>query len=151
LTLSDLVARTRRGTGFTGRFLSVDPGETTGWAVFDGQRLEAAGEFHVDSPLLFDHLISHKRPQVMVVENYRVYGHRAQQHIGSEVPTIQYVGQLKYLAAAYNLPIVLQMAYQAKSFAKDQRLIDLGMWHASKHARDAIRHGVYFLMFGPLP
>jgi hypothetical protein len=40
------------------------------------------------------------------------------------------------------------MASQGKRFAKDERLRNLGLWHTSKHARDAIRHGVYYYMFG---
>jgi hypothetical protein len=128
--------------------LYLDPGETTGWARFRRMRLIEAGEFAVTSTLMFDHLITHKHPQLMVMENYKVYGHRAQQHIGSEVPTIQYVGVVKYLALVYGVPLVLQMAFQAKSFVKDERLMELGLWHESKHARDAIRHGVYYLMFG---
>lgn len=147
--LANLVRNTRRGSqGYDGLFLCLDPGETTGWALFKGPRLVEAGEFRVTSPLLFDHLVGQQRPGVIVCENYKVYGHRAQQHIGSEVPTIRYIGYIQFVAAAHNLPLVFQMAYQAKGFVKDQRLIQLGLWHESKHARDAIRHGVYWLMFG---
>jgi hypothetical protein len=116
--------------------------------VFEDCELKGAGDFFVDSPLQFEHLIDKWRPDLIVMENYRVYGHRAQQHIGSEVPTIQYIGAIKYLALARNIPIVLQMAFQGKAFAKDDRLQKLGLWHTSKHARDAIRHGIYYYMFG---
>lgn len=128
--------------------LALDPGETTGWALFVGHRLVKAGEFKVTSSLLFDHLLLHEKPQQLVIENYKVYAHRAAQHIGSEVPTIQYIGMLKYLAAVYDIPLTLQMAFQAKKFVTDNRLVDLGLWHTSKHARDAIRHGVYWILFG---
>lgn len=42
----------------------------------------------------------------------------------------------------------MQMAAQAKGFVDDDKLKAWGFWiKGKKHARDAIRHGVYYLLF----
>jgi hypothetical protein len=40
------------------------------------------------------------------------------------------------------------MASQAKAFVTDQKLKEWGFWkEGMRHSRDAIRHGLYFLLF----
>jgi hypothetical protein len=127
----------------------VDPGETCGWATFDELELIAAGQFPVRNLEEFDLFVTRSRPDVMVIENYRVYASRAAQHVGSEVNTAQYIGILKFLASMYQVPVYLQMAHQAKGWVSDKRLHDLGLFQTgNRHANDAIRHGVYWLLFG---
>lgn len=150
--LPELVARTRRGEAFTGRLLALDPGETTGWAVFEDCQLARCGQWPVRALEDFDAFVTDKRPDAMVIENYRVYASRAAQHVGSEVNTAQYVGILKFLGQMYQVPYTLQMAHQAKGWVSDTRLNTLGLFQTGKrHANDAIRHGVYWLLFGKLP
>ena len=45
------------------------------------------------------------------------------------------------------IPIAYQMAFQGKGFATDARLKEWGFWkEGMKHSRDAIRHGIYYLL-----
>ena len=47
-----------------------------------------------------------------------------------------------------NIPTHKQMASTAKTFATDKKLREWGFWERGmRHARDAIRHGCYFLLF----
>ena len=150
-SLPELIARTRHTAAFSGRVLAVDPGETCGWALFDKLELARAGQFPVNTLEAFDTFVTDMMPEVMVIENYRVYASRAAQHVGSEVATAQYIGILKFLGQMYQIPIALQMAHQAKGWVSDARLHQLGLYQTSRrHANDAIRHGVYWLLFGHL-
>jgi len=149
-TLPELVKRTRRSSAaFTGTVLAVDPGETCGWALFENVDLINAGQFRVNTLEQFDAFVTDSHPDVMVIENYRVYASRAAQHVGSEVNTAQYIGILKFLGQMYQIPVALQMAHQAKGWVSDARLNQLGLFQTGKrHSNDAIRHGVYWLLFG---
>jgi hypothetical protein len=118
--------------------------------LFDEGDLKQAGQFKVDDLNLTELVmfVSGMAPSRLVMENYRVYGHRAQQHVGSEVVTVQYIGIFKLVAEQLHIPVILQMAWQAKGFATDSKLKTWGIYQvAHKHANDAIRHGVYFYLF----
>jgi hypothetical protein len=133
-----------------GLTLCLDPGETVGWAVFNDGILEHSGQFKVDTTSLTELVmfVTGISPARIVMENYRVYGHKTEQHAGSEVVTIQYIGIFKLIAEQMHIPVYLQMAWQAKGFATDSKLKAWGMYQvAHKHANDAIRHGVYFYLF----
>jgi hypothetical protein len=131
--------------------LCLDPGDTTGYAVFDSGALVKAGQFRVTPLSLakFHTLFRHYKPDRIVAENYRVYQHKLKQHANSTVPTIQYVGAIKSFAQLLGIPVTWQWAFQAKGFGTDYRLRELGLYQANRrHANDAIRHGVYFYVFG---
>jgi hypothetical protein len=129
--------------------LCLDPGETTGWAIFRNGVLTGAGQFRVTSPRVFDKIIDKLRPDALVVENYRIYPWRSKQHQWSEVPTLRYIGMIQYVASARGIPVYFQMAQLAKVFATDRKLKEWNLYKIdNRHANDAIRHGVYFLLFG---
>jgi hypothetical protein len=94
-------------------------------------------------------LVDRTRPQVVVLEEYRIYPHRLGMHAGSTVPTLKLIGAIEYLCALRGVPVVAQGAGAAKRFVTDARLRAWGFWQpAQPHARDAIRHGCYYLLFG---
>ena len=97
--------------------LCLDPGETTGWALFRNGVLTGSGQFRVTSPAVFDRIFTKFKPTQLVVENYRIYPWRSKQHEWSEVPTLRYIGMIQYIAASRGIPVSLQMAQLAKVFA----------------------------------
>jgi hypothetical protein len=132
--------------------LCLDPGETTGWATFQDGELLGCGQAQLDHADLFQFidaaLSGGPDDKTILCENYRVYAHRSQQHIGSEVVTIQYMGVVKLYARLHHVPLVLQMAWQAKGFQTDAKLREWGLYQvAMKHANDAVRHGCYYYLF----
>jgi hypothetical protein len=150
--LADLALKTRRENISPGLLLCLDPGDTTGYAVFRAGVLKASGQFRVDPTTLakFHSLMSHYKPDLLVVENYRVYQHKLKQHANSTVPTIQYIGAIRSFAQLLGIPIVFQWAFQAKGFGTDYRLRELGLYQPNRrHANDAIRHAVYWYIFHP--
>lgn len=133
------------------RLLSLDPGETTGWAMYEDGKLADAGQLDT-KPDRFIHTVPEfmvdMLPTHIVMENYKVYGHKLTDHSWSALHTPQLIGSIKMLANMSNIGVSLQMASQAKGFCTDDKLKKWGMYVKNlKHARDAVRHGCYFLLF----
>jgi hypothetical protein len=94
-------------------------------------------------------LFEYTHPTMVIYENYRVYEHKLSRHANSEVYTLRLVGVIEYLCEVqHNIPFYNQMAHQAKGFVTDEKLKAWNMYQTGqKHARDSIRHGIYFLLF----
>lgn len=136
--------------------LCFDPGHTTGWAHFYDYDLVESGQIDTTSieaavetaGELYDSIW----PSVVVMEDYRVYKWRAQHHIGSEMLTTRVIGCLETLAVQHFIDtIIKQPANVAKGFCTDSKLKQWGFYkEGERHARDAIRHGAYYILFGPI-
>lgn len=152
ISFEELLAK-RRGVDFIPpkRLLCLDPGETTGWAVFEDGMFSASGQASTAANgwKEIDKLFTDVNPTMLVYENYRVYSHKLERHSNSEVYTLRLVGVIEYLAEVkFGIPYFNQMANQAKGFVTDDKLKAWGMYQRGhRHARDAIRHGCYFLLF----
>jgi hypothetical protein len=145
--------------------LCLDPGHTTGWAMFHDGFLIGAGQQHTYGAPEADRLIrsmgllaqnKNLTITVVVLEAYHIYAHRLQQHVNSDVPTLQIIGAIKAAISrekAYRMATIEeQMAFQAKRFADDKKLRAWKLYQQEKkHANDAIRHGVYWHVFGLQP
>lgn len=138
-----------------GVVLCLDPGETTGWAIFYEGELWANGQDPTPDPTAMADLIrelvalpSLDRVGRIVYEEYRVRGNKFNEHVGSEVVTIQNIGAIKVIADGLDLPLTKQTAGMAKGFATDDKLRQWYLYQKGlKHSNDAIRHGVYYLLF----
>lgn len=154
-------ARPQTDWSEVGLVLCLDPGETTGWAVFSQGHLILCDQEPTGSePALMADFIEHVQSDVInsatfntgldqiVYEEYRIRGNKAQQHIGSEVVTIQHIGAIRATADRLGIPVAKQAAGLAKGFASDEKLRQWGLFQRGKrHANDAIRHGVYWHLF----
>ena len=140
----------------TEKLLCFDPGHTTGFAFFKGIRLVNADDFdtrEVDVSVKgIQSLMDLYEPDTVVVEDYRVYKWRAKHHAGSNLLTARVIGRIEtltYMRLATD--VFKQPAHIAKGFCTDTKLKHWGFYRrGSRHARDAIRHGCYFLLFGPI-
>lgn len=152
LSFNELLYK-RRGTDFVPpkRLLCLDPGHTTGWAVFEDGKLTACGQALTEKEGwgCISQLFRDIQPTMVIYENYRVYAHKLERHSNSEVYTLRLVGVIEFLADdVYKIPYYNQMAHQAKGFMTDEKLKIWNLYQiGKKHARDAIRHGAYFLLF----
>lgn len=117
--------------------LSLDPGRTTGYAEFvvcrRSARLVAAGEFPVWSDL--EGLI--RRAHLVVYERAFVSS------LAFDPIPFEVVGVIKFLAERYRKAVVRQQPEAAKGVA---RWGDFFNFSFSRHARDAVYHGVSFLV-----
>lgn len=130
--------------------LCLDPGETTGWALFEGLCPIRAGQIACkENPCqavmdTFEYI-----PALLVYEDYRVYSWKANDHSWKELFTPKLIGMIQLMAYQNGIPTVAQMANIAKQFVTDDKLKAWGAYNlGGRHARDALRHGFYWLLFG---
>lgn len=132
------------------RLLCLDPGETTGWSVFEDGQLVRCGQAHtIEGYHIIHNLFCDIVPSMVIYENYRVYAHKLERHSNSEVYTLRLIGAIEYLCdMTYQVPRYNQMAQQAKGFVTDEKLKAWGYYQkGQRHSRDSMRHGCYFLLF----
>lgn len=132
------------------RLLALDPGETTGWCVFTGNELTGWGQQPcLDDPAkAITEVFANLRPTHVVCEDYKVYGWKTKQHSWAGLFTPKLIGGIQLLCSQNELWLRMQMANVAKVFCTDDKLRQWGMYQPSqRHARDAIRHACYTLLF----
>lgn len=143
---------------FTGYLLAVDPGHTTGVSVFyhDDEKTQLV---YADQPKTWPFesapaeftriLDAYPNIGFCVYEAYNIYDWKLEQHSFSEVPTIQVIGCLKTLLCQRKIPFAWHSAQIGKGFCSDRKLEVWNLWlPALVHARDSIRHGCHYLLFG---
>lgn len=138
--------------------LSIDPGETCGWARFINGTLTTHGEVviptfkdgRIEGVELWD--LFNPVPRIVVIEGYRVYASKAKHHTWSALYTPKLIGYLECICQYYKTELqhpeyYLQMA-SSKQFCTDVKLKSWNCWPTGhRHAADAIRHGCYWLLF----
>ena len=126
--------------------LAIDPGETTGVAVWEpGARLIYLFQLGTSTiekgfPLIQE-LIDIAQPSHLRCEDYRVYGHMTEQHSFASLHTAQFIGSIRTVAAQKGVPLSVYLAMHAKTFWTDDKLKMCHLYNKGlKHARDAERH-----------
>ena len=142
------------------RIMGLDPGETTGATIIDipshivsiplkseiSNWVQYAGE--LENWFAIESLIKEFTPDVIVIEEFRLYADKAKSKIGHDFPEVKIIGQIEMIAQQQNIPIHKQGAGVVKQFYTDERLKSLNMWQSGqRHARDAVRHALYFFDF----
>jgi len=141
--------------------IAVDPGETTGVAVFDDYRFLTAQELVTkdlaSSVKLFqDFFVASafkcSSEPLVICEDYRVYGWKTEQHAWAGLHTPKLIGIILAVCQIESFEICFRMAHEVKQFCTDDKLQAWGYYHVgSRHARDAIRHATFHTLFGNLP
>jgi hypothetical protein len=84
----------------------------------------------------------------VVMEDYKVYSWKTKDHAFAGLHTPRLIGALELVCFDLGIPLYKQMAVQAKGFCTDDKLQAWGLWQEGmRHARDAIRHALYYLLF----
>lgn len=132
----------------TASILSFDPGKTTGWALFTGGVVWDAGQ---DQPQEFlermdDWTMRSTYGDAQVVgERYIITPEtlrKSRQHWSLEI-----IGAARYLCTRSGIPFTLQSPSEAKAFATNDKLRQLGWYvRGMQHANDALRHLLVFLV-----
>lgn len=111
------------------RVLALDPGDRVGWASADiaddgtWENLqhgildlkECALEVHysVTGHIPLDWGVKGNIPEdidLVVCERWALYAHKAKEMIGSEIPSVQFIGMVKLSCWLANVPLVMQPA-----------------------------------------
>lgn len=151
---NEILVRLRGEKKVPTRLLCLDPGKTTGWCLFEDGRLTKTGHVencfddkNIDTTNLYQ-LFEEIDPDFILYEDYKVYAHKLERHTFNPVFTLRLIGAIESYAQIKKIPSHKQMAVTAKNFVTDDKLKQWGFWQTGmRHARDAIRHGCYFLLF----
>ena len=121
--------------------LGIDPGQTTGVVCLVNGEVDFTQEVPWDLRLSsFCDMFKVMRPDLIAVESFHLYPHRAQSQIGSIFPSVEVIGIVQAFAWTFfwDVPIVWQTASMIKLVAilpEHQRLVK-----HSEHLQDAYKH-----------
>lgn len=141
-------------------WLCVDPGETTGWSIWQGKRLLQAGQLDLlsfidavdawltegDVPAVLDLDGAARGPLAAIVcEDWKLYPWMLEKLAWDMCRTARGIGALELLARQHNIQIVLQGA-DIKDAAQKAGAEELYLRpvHENRHANDSIQHGVFY-------
>lgn len=133
--------------------LGFDPGETTGACFFQGTSLLKAGQLKTkvvnqDSLINLTTFFDFIRPDEVVIEDYRVYGWKTEEHAFAGLHTPKLIGMIITICIIRGLPYTLRMAQPAKAFVTDEKLEAWGLYdRGQRHSRDAMRHAIFQMIF----
>lgn len=126
-------------------YLSIDPGDTLGWAEFD-DRGNVQG-FGQESDVNFTEFITdklHSGLKAVIVEKYVVFQKKALAHSGSDMKTSKMIGKIELLADMRKVPVILQPSSIYPIGAKWGGF-DIPRNHSISHQYVAVAHGIYYL------
>lgn len=132
--------------------IALDPGETTGYALFEQGILVEQEQLPTHTIFSGIDILRHKfeteKPDIVIYEDFRIYDWKAASLSWNTLHTPRLIGGIQTLCHLNNIPMFTQMAQQPKMFCTDQKLEQWGYYKkGQRHARDAVRHGCYYLLF----
>lgn len=159
------------------RILAIDPSGSfnegkgqTGWVITENNKVVSFGLLKaVDFNSKEEYWKAHtdliqeeflKSPEIhLVIENYRLYSHKASSQINSEMETVRLIGYLEMYLYHTCLKPNFQLAAQVKTRFSDEILIRMGMItkdnngrqyingiNVAGHVIDALRHACLFYL-----
>lgn len=143
--------------------VGIDPGETTGLAIRRSNIGFVADLYQLNTKqigpgmdTLFEHIEAAQRQAkifgqkiLVILEDYKVYSWKADDHSWSPLHTSEFIGAIKYRLHQLGIPYHLQMASEAKRWADDEKLTQWDVYAKGlKHSRDALRHIITYAFFG---
>lgn len=143
-------------------WLCVDPGETTGWSIWQGKDLIVAEQLALwefidavdawlNGPYVPESLNTgndHDTGKLgaIVCEDWSLYPWMLEKLAWDKCRTARGIGALELLARQHGIPIILQGAdikEGAKAAGAEELYIE--PVHENRHANDSIQHGVFYL------
>lgn len=125
------------------RILAIDPGTTTGLAVYltsrDKWQIQQVGpEPH--HKYIFDLCV---KSDMVICEDFNFRPNPGRRKI--VLDSKEYIGVVKLAHEMYGTPYRLQLPSQAKGLFDDKKVKALNLWSPGKpHAMDAVRHLLYY-------
>lgn len=156
------------------RIISLDPGGTTGWAMFTSKYVKTKDLFAPDSEYVKTFIPPgtwecgqigphehHKDLYYFLIENWieetyivsESFEYRNDSPAGLELVSREYIGIAKLVAAQHRVGLYQQTASQGKvrnkptAFVKPSNLKKLNLWKPGQpHAMDAYGHLLYYMI-----
>jgi len=130
------------------RLLSIDPGKHVGWAIFENGTVKDLGA--ISGVEKFDEWL-HEVPakygpvDVVVMEDFRLFRHKAQQQIGSRFEASQVIGLVTSWARRNKAELVMQNA-DILGIAPKWSKMPMPKDHSKSHHVSAYNHAFYYLV-----
>lgn len=130
------------------RLLAIDPGIANGWAIFEKGRIKDLGS--INGVEAFDEWL-HEVPNkygpvdVVVVEDFRLFRHKASQQIGSRFEASQVIGLVQSWARRNGAEFIKQSS-DILSIAQVWSKMKMPKNHSKSHHVSAYNHGFYYLV-----
>lgn len=132
--------------------LAIDPGETSGLALFQGNGKPFWMEQARGAESLHKFLMGIEKdwgsvPDTVVIELYRVLPtqHSIKANVGSKLKTVEAIGIVKSFCMTWDAKVVEQEP-SIKNIAKKWTNIKVPSNHKDSHQFDALLHGYYYLI-----
>jgi len=123
---------------------SIDPGKTTGLAVWSDTAPVFVAAYEIPNRYEFAELVSVQMPTEIVCEQFVISERTIR--TAQDVNALRLIGWLDIFCNLNGIPFTLQTAAQAKRFATDDKLKALGWYETGRgHATDAARHLLVYL------
>jgi hypothetical protein len=128
-------------------YLALDPGLHTGWATWDATgAFITMGTVH-SYEALHDLLAGFPMGiKVVVIEDFKLFKHKARQQSGSRMPAPRAIGQIETFARLWGASIVKQQASVKPNAERLTGVSTKGLPHDQTHVLDAFNHGEYYLI-----
>lgn len=136
---------------------------TSGWVVLNDWSIEQFGQLKASEYESRQeywhshiHLILDKEPEIVVCEEFILYGSKSSAQINSEMETSKLLGYIEMTLYHAKIPFVTQRAVDAKQRYTDKILLKKGYItkkgnrsyingvNVSGHIIDALRHGLFY-------
>ncbi len=138
------------------KLLAVDPGKTVGFAWFNYNVEEQEVDLIKAEQLHWKEFLDYLYNEIkndsnfdLMYESYRIRTTTISANLNKELLTVKIIGVIEWMCRQYDIEFESQPAGIGNQFFDKKRLKNLEMWTVGKvHARDATRHGLYYLTFG---
>lgn len=126
--------------------VGIDPGQTTGFSVLNAP-MEVVSYGQVTDVTLLLQAIGEHRPDVVVMEDFKLYSGSAQRLSWNDLPAPQVIGVIKNYCEQNDIELITQTPSTRKFFT-DALLKFLDLYIPGKqHAVDSLRHALYYAWF----
>lgn len=136
------------------KLLGVDPGYSTGIAVMEIPEdiiIHPNKPFHkhlldtrtLEGYIKYKDLLEEINPDVVVIEDYRLYPSVAQAKSWDKLIEVRILGVIEYLTKELNKNYILQPPAD-KFFYTDKILKQMKLYQKIRHENDAIRHILHY-------
>lgn len=132
----------------TYKYLALDPGTATGWATFDSEGTATnygTAATHDELMQELDKFTESNRPDVVIIESFKLFNRKAKQQSGSDMPASQAIGIIKVYASRWGAKVVMQDPSIKPIAQKWSGMKPVGA-HKNSHWVDAMNHGIYYLV-----
>ena len=143
------------------KWLSLDPGESTGWALWSEGKLAEAG-----TDVLWDVIDSLSAASeckenevgfptdlgLIVMEDWALYPWKLKELAWDKCRTARGIGAIELICRQVSIQLVLQPASIKKSaVSAGAEELFMRPLHENRHANDAIMHGVFYMARNGIP